>query len=152
MLKLFWLAKSSDLNKWYSYKTFCDCNWTQTQNHLVLKWTRTKWSWVQVQLQSLNLQILCLLWAKSSLTFRQLYSVDALWNVFLTWQEHTVKTFCYWETGLDAKGKLVRIFRILIYTLFFNWDLLHARLNSHYEALKYKKKKHKKIKAYKKDI
>ena len=27
---------------------------------------------------------------------------------------------------------------------FFNWDSLHARLNSHYEAWSYKKKKHKK--------
>ena len=31
---------------------------------------------------------------------------------------------------------------------FFNWDSLHARLNSHYKAWSYKKKKHKKIKAY----
>ena len=28
---------------------------------------------------------------------------------------------------------------------FFNWDSLHERLNSHYEAWSYKKKKHKKI-------
>ena len=28
---------------------------------------------------------------------------------------------------------------------FFNWDSLHARLNSHYKALSYKKKKHKKL-------
>ena len=28
---------------------------------------------------------------------------------------------------------------------FFNWDSFHARLNSHYEAWSYKKKKHKKI-------
>ena len=34
--------------------------------------------------------------------------------------------------------------------LFFNWDSLHARLNSDYKAWKYKKKKHKKIKAYRK--
>ena len=32
--------------------------------------------------------------------------------------------------------------------LFFNWDSLHARLNSHYKAWNSKKKKHKKIKAY----
>ena len=32
---------------------------------------------------------------------------------------------------------------------FFNWDSLHARLNSHYEAWSYIKKKHKKIEAYK---
>ena len=34
--------------------------------------------------------------------------------------------------------------------LFFNCDSLHARLNSHYEAWSYKKKKHKKITAYRK--
>ena len=28
---------------------------------------------------------------------------------------------------------------------FFNWDSLHAKLNNHYEAWGYKKKKHKKI-------
>ena len=33
---------------------------------------------------------------------------------------------------------------------FFNWDSLHPKLNSHYKAWSYKKKKHKKIKAYRK--
>ena len=33
------------------------------------------------------------------------------------------------------------------YTFFRNWDSLHARLNSHYEAWSYKKKKHKPLKA-----
>ena len=33
---------------------------------------------------------------------------------------------------------------------FFNWDSLYASLDSHYEAWSYKKKKHTKIKAYKK--
>ena len=31
---------------------------------------------------------------------------------------------------------------------FLNWDSLHAKLNSQYEAWNYKKKKYKKIKAY----
>ena len=35
---------------------------------------------------------------------------------------------------------------------FFFWDSLHARLDSHYKAWSYKKKKYKKIKAYKKSI
>ena len=35
---------------------------------------------------------------------------------------------------------------------FFNWDSLHARLNSYYKAWSYKKKKHKKIMAYKKSL
>ena len=29
---------------------------------------------------------------------------------------------------------------------FFNWDSLHARLNNHYKAWSYKKKKHKRLK------
>ena len=35
---------------------------------------------------------------------------------------------------------------------FFNWDSLQARLNSHYEARSYKKKKHKKIKIHRKSL
>ena len=35
---------------------------------------------------------------------------------------------------------------------FFNWGSLHVRLISHYEAWSYKKKKHKKIKAYSKSL
>ena len=35
---------------------------------------------------------------------------------------------------------------------FFNWDSFHARLNSHYEAWSYKKKKHKKIRAHRKSV
>ena len=35
---------------------------------------------------------------------------------------------------------------------FVNWDSLHARLGSHYKAWSYKKKKHKKIKTYRKSV
>ena len=35
---------------------------------------------------------------------------------------------------------------------FFNSDIVNARLNSHYEAWSYKKKKYKKITAYRKSI
>ena len=35
---------------------------------------------------------------------------------------------------------------------FFNWNSLHAKLNSHYEPWSYKKKKHKKIEAYRKPV
>ena len=45
---------------------------------------------------------------------------------------------------LDVKSLYTNIF------IFFNWYSLHARLNSHYEAWSYKKKKHKKVKAYRK--
>ena len=39
---------------------------------------------------------------------------------------------------------------ISVFFLFFNWDSLHARLNNHYKAWSYKKKK--KIKAYRKSV
>ena len=40
--------------------------------------------------------------------------------------------------------RLHKIKFLQIFIIFFNWDSLHARLNSHYEAWSYKKKKHKK--------
>ena len=36
--------------------------------------------------------------------------------------------------------------------IYCNWDLLHARLNSHCKAWSYKKNKHKKIKACRKSL
>ena len=41
---------------------------------------------------------------------------------------------------------------LLQLNFFSNWDSLHARLNSHYEAWSYKKKKHKKITAKRKSV
>ena len=52
---------------------------------------RNKWFWVRVQFESLHLQILRLLRARSSLTFMQLKSVDSLWTAYVAWQEHTVQ-------------------------------------------------------------
>ena len=75
--------------------SLCDCNKTQTHNHLICKWTLNhlailaKWLncvvsiymystfdcirlWVRVPLQSLKLQISHLFRARSSLTFRQI--------------------------------------------------------------------------------
>ena len=43
-----------------------------------------------------------------------------------------------------------RVVSILFSRVFLNWDSLHARLNSYYEAWSYKKKKHKKIRAHRK--
>ena len=40
----------------------------------------------------------------------------------------------------------------LIPFFYFYWDPLHARLNSHYKAWSYKKKKLKKIKVYRKSV
>ena len=41
---------------------------------------------------------------------------------------------------------------IYLFFFFFNWDSLHARLNSHYETQSYKKNKHKKIRAHNKSV
>ena len=41
-------------------------------------------------MHSLKFHILRLLRASSSLKFRQLQSVDSLWNAYVTWREHTV--------------------------------------------------------------
>ena len=50
------------------------------------------------------------------------------------------------KTSYDYKN-------LLKFFLFFNWDSLQARLNSHYEAWSYKKKKStKKITGYRKSI
>ena len=48
----------------------------------------------------------------------------------------------------NSVKRLLSPFQNYIERVFFNWDSLHARLNSHYEAWSYKKKKHKKITAY----
>ena len=40
----------------------------------------------------------------------------------------------------------------MIAIFFFNWNSLSVKLNNHYEARSYKKKKHKKITAYRKSV
>ena len=42
--------------------------------------------------------------------------------------------------------------KLNIFSAFFNWDSFHARSNNHYKAWCYKKKKNKKIKAYRKPV
>ena len=42
------------------------------------------------------------------------------------------------------------LYFLVILFICLDWDSLYARLNSHYKAWNYKKKKHKKIKAYRK--
>ena len=52
--------------------------------------------------------------------------------------------------GLSRKVRIKEqvVIRDFFLFLFLNWDSLHARINSHYEAWGSKKMKHKKIKAY----
>ena len=54
------------------------------------------------------------------------------------------------KKGHESTKKWISEKKILFFI--FNWDSLHARLNSHYKAWSYKKKKHKKIKAYRKSL
>ena len=66
-----------------------DSNGIRTHNHLGRKQTlnrlRTDWLWVWILLLSHKLQISRQFWAKSSLKFRQLYIVDSLWKLYVTW-------------------------------------------------------------------
>ena len=55
-------------------------------------------------------------------------------------------------TRINKHWKQIGHIKNSIFFLFFNWDSLHARLNSHYKAWSYKKKGHKKIKAYRKSL
>ena len=57
------------------------------------------------------------------------------------------------KTCTDMHHKHKSICMIFCYGDFFNWDSLPARMNSHCcKAWSYKKKKHKKIKAYRKSV
>ena len=55
----------------------------------------------------------------------------------------------FYSTFLKTLGRYLKNCFLLFV---FNWDSLHARVNSHYEAWSYKKKKYKKIKAYRKSV
>ena len=66
-----------DIIKKKKWPSVSECNWTRTHNHLVCN-------------HLAKLQISSLLRPRSSLTLRQLQSVDSLWNTCMTWQEHTV--------------------------------------------------------------
>ena len=70
----------------------------------------------------------CLFRARSSLTFRQLWSVDSLWNAYVTWQEHTIIFNAYGQSHSHRKsflGFLITQWRIDTKTqviLFNQWD------------------------------
>ena len=65
--------------------------------------------------------------------------------------ELNAKSIRYNNTGKPKAIKIdyfhtLLLFVVYIIFFFFNWDSLHAILNSHYKAWSYKKKKHKNIK------
>ena len=69
-----------------------NCNETRSHNHLVCKHLFrlvTKWLWVRAPLQSLKLQISSLFQARSYMAFRQLQSMDSLWQ---TWHNKNIQS------------------------------------------------------------
>ena len=88
----------------------------------------------------------------SNLCSNDIYFLQ-IWQYALTAKlraanKHTIRlildSLVVWETTVKNK-RYSAVF-------FLNWDSLHARLNSHYKAWSYKKKKYKKIKAYRKSV
>ena len=49
------------------------------------------------------------------------------------------------NSNLTNKTPLTKSGRVLIISIKKNWDSVHARLNSHYDAWSYEKKKHEKV-------
>ena len=61
------------------------------------------------------------------------------------------KDYCRIGGTLSVKLSVIHKIRTKV-DLFFNWDSLHARQNSRYKAWRYKKRKQKKVKAYRKSV
>ena len=90
----------------FTLKGIRDMTRTYSQMHRADKYSEQWtifWFLVRVQFNSLKLQISCLLQARSSLTLRQLQSVDSLWNAYVTWQEHTAKCIVQISTQNNAE-------------------------------------------------
>ena len=66
---------------------------------------------------------------------------------WMTYHYNAIKAILkYYGTYMTHLEEIANLFFL------FNWDSLNARLNSHCRAWSYKKKKHKKIKAYRKSV
>ena len=116
----------------------CDSNKIWTHNHLVLKQTinhltklakwlsvhlQTKWLWVQIPLLSLKLKILCLLWARSSLTFRQTiecrFNLKFVRDMIITYNVRLcfVQLICVLNSKTNCWGQFRSVFKA-----FFGWS------------------------------
>ena len=73
---------------------------------------QTKWLWVRILLLSLKLQIWRLLWARISLTFRQI--IECGFTLKRTWQDNKMQSITsqklgcqdFWWIGNSALGKV----------------------------------------------
>ena len=104
--------------------------------HLIRKQNclkKTKISYPQI----VDVRVLCFLLSK--------IKPDLLIQLILSFQNQQ-------SLGNGMIQSLGFLYFIFLTFFLFNWDSLHARLNSHYETWSYKKKKHKKITAYRKSV
>ena len=115
----FTLKSIPDMIRTYSQMHSTDKYSQHSSSHLVslAKWLsvrlRTKWLWVGIPLESLKLYISCLIRATISLRFRQLYSVEALWNASMAWREHAIKCMVQISTNNTTQsfgqfGKIIK--------------------------------------------
>ena len=90
------------INNCFFFETMNNCNWTRTQNHLVLKRTLNH------------------------------LSVDSLWNAYVTWQEHTVRTMNNFEKYVFCKTDLTLGYFFWVFLRFFkNEDFSLCWCHSH---------------------
>ena len=91
------------------------------------------------------------------------YSNECNWShyrlIVITWKYNAMNNSWLWLQNQQRQACNVFVFtfitqqfkqndvlhiKYLVQKVFFNWDSLHSRLNSHYEGWSYKKMKHKK--------
>ena len=97
---------------------------------------------------------LCMVFDSISFNRNEVLLINPSANVFV-FRDLNVhhKGWLTYVGGTERHGELCYIFvSQMTFFFFFNWYSLHARLNSHYEAWSYKKRKHKKVKAYRESI
>ena len=75
-------------------------------------------------------------------------SISLMYLYTVVVHEYQRKTIISWTKKIFSVSKFV----LFIYLFICNWDSLHERLSNHYKACSYKKKKYKKIKAYRKSL
>ena len=79
-------------------------------------------------------------------------STTFAWS-YLPWNPHARSSIITLLKLHKVTGKTFLFeFKLKFHFFFFNWDSLHRKLNSHYEAWSYSKKKCKKIKACMKSV
>ena len=120
-------------------------------------WNNIKNTWKEIK-SLISLKTV----ASNILTVLSLDNVDTVTNPYDIANTFNNYFASIAETTKKKKNIHINIFPIIFQMkivalyfcnfIFFNWYSLHARLNNHYEAWSYKKRKHKKVKAYKKPI